>query len=845
MTQQRTDEKKRRTRMCLATRTVLPESALMRFVVSPDDVVVPDLKAKLPGRGAWVRATRADLSDAIARKLLSRALKTNAAIGDQLPDDVARLLKKAALGRLGLARKAGDVVTGFTKTASALASGNALVLITASDGAPDGRRKIMAVRTRTAGDDAPVAHIDKIAGPELDLALGASNVIHAAVLQGSAGRSFQDAAQKLLRYEGWLETENGLPADPGQPLTEEEKRQAGRAMDNGAIQAGDDVITKTSTDARDDCMSDTGKDDGTIRVEQRRTLSLKRDTGTVRQSFSGGRSKSVVVEKKRRRVLTPGGETAAPAADAAPVVKAPVAAPAATPATPPVAKGSASSAVLRTLTAGEQDARAHALAEAKVREAEEHVQAEADAKRRSEENARLELERADSAARQAAEDAHNKVEAAARAEEEARQLAGEPVPAKPGAGADEEKKTIRAVVRQKRPDPKPAKRSAGERRRGRLTVTNALDDNSRERSLAAVRRRREKEKRQQAGFSPSNEKIVRDVIIPEAISVQDLANRMAERAVDVIRLLMKQGNMVKMTDILDADTAQLVAEEMGHAVRRVAAADVEAGLFDQPDEDGELTQRPPVVTIMGHVDHGKTSLLDAIRQANVVSGEAGGITQHIGAYQVDLDGKKVTFIDTPGHAAFTAMRARGAQATDIVILVVAADDGVMPQTVEAINHAREAGVPIIVAINKIDRRDADPMRVKTDLLQHEIVTESMSGEVQEVEVSATEKTNLDGLLEAILLQAEILELKANADRPAEGTVIEAQLDRGRGAVATVLVQRGTLRIGDIVVAGSEWGRVRALVDDKGNQLPEAGPSLPVEVLGFSEHAGCRRPGCGH
>ncbi|MHA1189803.1 MAG: translation initiation factor IF-2 [Alphaproteobacteria bacterium] len=579
-------------------------------------------------------------------------------------------------------------------------------------------------------------------------------------------------------------------------------------------------------------MSDTGKDDGTIRVEQRRTLSLKRDTGTVRQSFSGGRSKSVVVEKKRRRVLTPGGETAAPAADAAPVVKAPVAAPAATPATPPVAKGSASSAALRTLTAGEQDARAHALAEAKVREAEEHVQAEADAKRRSEENARLELERADSAARQAAEDAHNKVEAAARAEEEARQLAGEPVPAKPGAGADEEKKTIRAVVRQKRPDPKPAKRSAGERRRGRLTVTNALDDNSRERSLAAVRRRREKEKRQQAGFSPSNEKIVRDVIIPEAISVQDLANRMAERAVDVIRLLMKQGNMVKMTDILDADTAQLVAEEMGHAVRRVAAADVEAGLFDQPDEDGELTQRPPVVTIMGHVDHGKTSLLDAIRQANVVSGEAGGITQHIGAYQVDLDGKKVTFIDTPGHAAFTAMRARGAQATDIVILVVAADDGVMPQTVEAINHAREAGVPIIVAINKIDRRDADPMRVKTDLLQHEIVTESMSGEVQEVEVSATEKTNLDGLLEAILLQAEILELKANADRPAEGTVIEAQLDRGRGAVATVLVQRGTLRIGDIVVAGSEWGRVRALVDDKGNQLPEAGPSLPVEVLGF-------------
>ncbi len=582
-------------------------------------------------------------------------------------------------------------------------------------------------------------------------------------------------------------------------------------------------------------MSDTGKDDGTIRVERRRTLSLKRDTGTVRQSFSGGRSKSVVVEKKRRRVSAAPGENTPAAAEpaAAPKVAAPAAKPAPAPAQPAETKARApSGVVLRTLTAEEQDARAHALAEAKVREAEERRQAEEDARRRSEEDARLEKEQAEAERRQAEEDERRKTEAEARerAEEEARRRLGE---AKPAAGTEEEaKKTLRPVVRPKRPEPKPARRTGGERRRGRLTVTNALEDTTRERSLAAVRRRREKEKRQQAGFSPSGEKIIREVTIPEVISVQELANRMAERAVDVIRLLMKQGTMVKINDVLDADTAQLVAEELGHTVRRVAASDVEEGLFDEPDDEETLAPRPPVVTIMGHVDHGKTSLLDAIREANVVSGEAGGITQHIGAYQVEHDGKKITFIDTPGHAAFTAMRARGAQVTDIVILVVAADDGVMPQTVEAIHHAREAGVPLIVAINKIDRPDADPTRVKTDLLQHEVVTESMSGEIQEVEVSATEKTNLDGLLEAILLQAEILELKANPDRPAEGIVIEAQLDRGRGAVATVLVQRGTLRTGDIVLAGSEWGKVRALVDDRGNQVVDAGPSLPVEVLGF-------------
>ena len=330
------------------------------------------------------------------------------------------------------------------------------------------------------------------------------------------------------------------------------------------------------------------------------------------------------------------------------------------------------------------------------------------------------------------------------------------------------------------------------------------------------------------------EKLVREVTIPEAITISDLANRMSERAVDVIRLLMKQGQMVTINDVIDADTAQLIAEEMGHTVRRVAEADVEEGLFDVADDPAQVEPRAPVVTVMGHVDHGKTSLLDAIRSTDVVAGEAGGITQHIGAYQVTApSGAKITFIDTPGHAAFTAMRARGAKVTDIVVLVVAADDGVMPQTVEAIHHAKAAKVPIIVAINKIDKPDAKPDRVRTELLQHEIQVESLGGEVVDVEVSATKKINIDKLLEMIGLQAEILDLKANPNRPAEGTVIEAKLDRGRGPVATVLIQRGTLRVGDLVVAGAEWGRVRALVSDTGEPMQSAGPSTPVEVLGFS------------
>ncbi|MGL4241148.1 MAG: translation initiation factor IF-2 [Beijerinckiaceae bacterium] len=376
-------------------------------------------------------------------------------------------------------------------------------------------------------------------------------------------------------------------------------------------------------------------------------------------------------------------------------------------------------------------------------------------------------------------------------------------------------------------------RSAGDMRdRGRLTVSNAFaSEEERTRSVAAYRRRVQ---RMKGGHDDQKEKVFREVTLPETITIQELANRMSERAVDIIRMLMKQGQMHKITDVIDADTAQLIAEEMGHTVKRVSESDVEEGLFDMPDEPEMLRSRPPVVTIMGHVDHGKTSLLDAIRKTNVVSGEAGGITQHIGAYQITApSGGLITFIDTPGHAAFTAMRARGAKVTDIVVLVVAANDSVMPQTIEAIAHAKAAKVPMIVAINKVDLPDAKPERVKTDLLQHDVQVESMGGETIEVELSAKTGQNLDKLLDMIQLQAEVLDLQANPDREAEGTVIEAKLDRGRGPVATVLVQRGTLVHGDIVVAGSEWGRIRALINDRGEQVDFAEPSVPVEILGFT------------
>jgi len=397
-----------------------------------------------------------------------------------------------------------------------------------------------------------------------------------------------------------------------------------------------------------------------------------------------------------------------------------------------------------------------------------------------------------------------------------------PRPRRPGAAA-------RPAAPTKAPRP-----AGGEKRRPRLTLVTAFSaDEVREHSKASFVRRTKRRMKDQSASEPKDKRS-REVTVPEFITIQELANRMAEPARTVIAMLMRQGQMLKITDVIDADTAQLIAEELGHTVKRVAESDVEEGLFDKADDPSTLAPRPPVVTIMGHVDHGKTSLLDAIRSTQVAAGEAGGITQHIGAYQVTSPSHgKITFIDTPGHAAFTAMRARGAKVTDIVVLVVAADDGVMPQTVEAIQHAKAAKVPMIVAINKIDKPDAKPERVRTELLQHEIQVETLGGEVLDVEVSATKKLNLERLLETIGLQSEILELKANPQRPAEGTVIEAKLDRGRGPVATVLVQRGTLKSGDIVVAGAEWGRVRALVSDTGMPVIAAGPSTPVEVLGFN------------
>ncbi|MDC0131780.1 translation initiation factor IF-2 [Alphaproteobacteria bacterium] len=561
-------------------------------------------------------------------------------------------------------------------------------------------------------------------------------------------------------------------------------------------------------------MSDTEKgDEG--EGQRGKTLSLNRtvESGQVRQSFSHGRSKSVLVEKRRKRTIKPGS---APE-DQAPVEAAPVQAPAApTPTAMKVPDG---------LSKAEHEKRMAAVAESKVRAVEEAKQAEVVAKARAEEDALL----AEQRAAKEAEEARSS-EATARE----RKKADKQNPA-PAVQAEVKQAAPRREDDKARQDPnkRPADRRAGERRRraGKLTINDALNDEERMRSLASIKRRREREKRQ-SNSSDAAEKVSRIVQLPETITIQELANRMAERSVAVIKVLMQQGMMLKINDVIDADTAQIVAEEFGHGVKRVSESDVEIGVVGDDDDEEDKTSRAPVVTVMGHVDHGKTSLLDALRQAKVADGEAGGITQHIGAYQTTTkNGDLVAFIDTPGHAAFTAMRARGARVTDIVILVVAADDGVMPQTVEAINHAKAAEAPIIVAINKMDKPEADPTRVKNELLQHEIISEEMGGDTQMIEVSAQTGDGLDDLLEAVALQAELMELKANANREAEGVVIEAKLDKGRGPVATVLVQRGTLRVGDVFVVGSESGRVRALVNDRGEQIKEAGPSMPVEVLG--------------
>jgi translation initiation factor IF-2 len=592
------------------------------------------------------------------------------------------------------------------------------------------------------------------------------------------------------------------------------------------------------------------------RVSRPGRLELKKtvETGQVRQSFSHGRSRTVTVEVKRKRTYaaTEGGAmqevTVAheePAAEPAPPAGAPeqalegVAADTAAKLRRPV--------TLRALTAEEKEARARALHDAKLVTERVHLEEELAAELRVEEEAR-EVAEEEAARKLAEEQAERKLaeeEAArklAREEEERRGEAETKAPpaaaveerAEPEAG-EEPERARRGRVEARRPGP--VKRVEPRRRTGKLTIAQALEGGAQERmrSLAAVRRAREKERQKTRQAQPETaKKVTREVVVPEMMTVEELANRMAERGADVVKALIKMGVMATINQMIDGDTAELLVSEFGHRVKRVSEADVEIGLRGAEDVPETLAPRAPVVTVMGHVDHGKTSLLDALRETDVVSGEAGGITQHIGAYQIQLhSGEHITFLDTPGHEAFSAMRARGANVTDIVVLVVAADDGIKTQTVEAIHHAQAAQVPIIVAINKIDKPDADPGRVRQGLLQHGVVLEELGGDVLGIEVSAKERRNLDKLQEAILLQAEVLELKANPNRPAEGAVIEAKIEHGRGVVATVLVQRGTLSVGDIFVAGPEWGRVRALVDDKGRNIDDAGPSVPVEVLGLN------------
>ncbi|NIJ16149.1 translation initiation factor IF-2 [Sphingobium vermicomposti] len=609
-------------------------------------------------------------------------------------------------------------------------------------------------------------------------------------------------------------------------------------------------------------MSDSKEDKPVL---GRKPLGIKRtvESGQVQQQFSHGRKNTVVVEVKRRRVLGKPGEAGAPTAapqpdpTPAPAAAAPVAPPPQARAPQPVAPARAAPAqslmsrqeLQAKLLREAEEARMNALEEARRRESAQRLAASEDQKRRTEEN-RLAAEMAETeSARQADEESKAPppaeevpAPAAAPAEEpKAAASASEAAPSVAPAATTPPPRRFTPVTPAKRPEPaKPdrAKRGDDNRRQsGKLTVTRALadDDSARARSLAALKRAREKERRAHyAGGAQPRDKQVRDVIVPESITVQELANRMAEKGADLVKSLFKMGTAVTLNQPIDQDTAELLVEEFGHRIQRVSDADVEIGIEGDVDAPETLQQRAPVVTIMGHVDHGKTSLLDALRGTDVVAGESGGITQHIGAYQVTTKGGEViTFLDTPGHEAFSEMRARGANVTDIVILVVAADDGLMPQTIEAINHTKAAGVPMIVAINKCDKPEANPQKVRERLLEHEIVVEDMGGEVQDVQVSALKKTGLDELIEKILLQAEVMELSANPDRAAEGNVIEAQLDKGRGAVATVLVRKGVLKVGDTFVIGAESGKVRALVNDKGQNVKTAGPSTPVEVLGLS------------
>ena len=579
----------------------------------------------------------------------------------------------------------------------------------------------------------------------------------------------------------------------------------------------------------------------------RKPLGLKRsvDAGEVKQTFSHGRTNKVVVEVKRRRVLSKPGEVAAPPPQPAPTPVAEAPRPAAPPPKParPAPAGETPQERVKRLQLEAEEERLRMAEdgrkrdEAEAREREEEVRRRADENRRADEEAERQRTEAPAAAPTA--EAAPEVEATAAASETAEPAAkSEAAPAARRFTPVERPEAKRPELKSKKKDDKraaPIDEGKDTRRSGKLTVTRALneDEGRRARSLAALKRAREKERRGQGGPSKPREKQVRDVVVPEAITVSELANRMAEKGADLVKALFNMDMMVTVNQTIDQDTAELLVEEFGHNILRVSESDVDIDTSEDNDPEETLVTRPPVVTIMGHVDHGKTSLLDALRGTDVVKGEAGGITQHIGAYQITTkDNAKITFLDTPGHAAFTEMRMRGANVTDIVILVVAGDDGLMPQTIEAINHTKAAGVPMIVAITKSDKPEYNPKKIRERLLEHEIVVEAMSGDVQDVEVSAKSGAGLDQLLEAIGLQAELLELKARPDRDAEATVIEAQLDKGRGPVATVLVTRGTLKRGDTFVVGTQSGKVRAIVDDKGQQINEAGPSMPVEVLGL-------------
>ncbi len=624
-------------------------------------------------------------------------------------------------------------------------------------------------------------------------------------------------------------------------------------------------------------MSDGGNDQdtakGRLSLRPAGPLGLGRtvDAGSVRQSFSHGRSKVVQVEVRKKR--GPVAPTPPPPGQAG--------------ARPPAGGGVRSPAGGgRALTASELATRQRVVEEQKVEAAKREIErreqekinilsAAEEARRREEETRRAaedevrrtreaaEQARAEEAARAAAEAAASAAPSAKAAEEPRRAVRPPVTPATPGtpsetlrlrpqrAGEDDEaprRRSTGPIIPGRKPPAPPPKKVLGDgtnRRPMRIDVQAAIEgDDDKSRSLASVRRQRESERRKAelVALRSNQVKVQRDVVLPDSITVSELANRMATRGADVIKALMKMGVMATVTQSLDADTAELVVQEFGHRVRRVSESDVEQGIEGDVDVDTDLQTRAPVVTIMGHVDHGKTSLLDALRATDVAKGEAGGITQHIGAYKVTMpSGQQITFLDTPGHEAFTAMRSRGAQVTDIVVLVVAGDDGVMPQTIEAIKHAKAANAPLIVAINKMDKPGSDPQRVRQELLSHEVVVEDMGGETQDVQVSATKRTGLDKLEEAIMLQAEVLDLRANPERTAEGAVIESRLDRGRGPVATMLVQKGTLHQGEIVVAGAEWGRIRAMLDDKGQPLKEAGPSTPVEILGLSGVPGAGEP----